>query len=88
MQNPNERVQAIQSKLVTLKSMASQLDRTLVDKTAKEFLLRPAANTLSDMERPQSFGGHCSRMHSWRISQGVKDTNVPVPGIGSVASAR
>jgi hypothetical protein len=43
---------------------------------------------LSDMERPQSFGGHCSRMHSWRISQGVKDTNVPVPGIGSVASAR
>jgi hypothetical protein len=51
MQNPSERVQVIQSKLVTLKSMASQLDKTLVDKTAKEFLLRPAGNTLSDVER-------------------------------------
>ena len=51
MQNPNERVQVIQSKIVTLKSMASQLDKTLVDKTAKEFLLRPAASTLNDVER-------------------------------------
>jgi hypothetical protein len=50
MQNPNERVQVIQSKLVTLKSMASQLDKTLVDKTAKDFLLRPASNSLSDVE--------------------------------------
>jgi hypothetical protein len=51
MQNPNERVQVIQSKLVTLKSISSQLDKTLVDKTAKEFLLRLAANTLNDVER-------------------------------------
>jgi hypothetical protein len=43
-------VQAIQDRLQMLKDSAAKLDKTLVDKRAKDFLLRPASNSLSDVE--------------------------------------
>ena len=44
MQNMDERVQVIQSWLETLKSLVSQLDKTIEDKKVKEYLLRPSSN--------------------------------------------
>jgi hypothetical protein len=41
---------AIQSRLGTLKNSLSQLNKTLVDNRAKGYLLRPASNSLSDVE--------------------------------------
>lgn len=49
MQNP-KRVEAIRSKLEGLKIVLSQLDKTLVDKTAKDYLLQPASNSMGDVE--------------------------------------
>ena len=40
----------IQDRLGTLKNSLSQLNKTLVDNRAKGYLLRPASNSLSDVE--------------------------------------
>jgi hypothetical protein len=42
--------QAIQDRLQTLKDSAAQLDKTIVEKRANYYLLRPASNLLSDVE--------------------------------------
>ena len=56
MQNMDERVQVIQSWLETLKSLVSQLDKTIEDKKAKEYLLRPVSNSMIDVEFLLSHG--------------------------------
>ena len=44
------RIQAIQSNLGTLKDLASQLDKTIVNREAQNALLLPASNAFSDIE--------------------------------------
>ncbi len=50
MANSGGRATAIQSRLEKLKTVVAELDKTIVDKKAKDFLLRPAANAFSDVE--------------------------------------
>jgi len=47
----NERVQEFQNEIIELKSLLVHLDKTVVDKDAKEFLLQTAENSLGDVER-------------------------------------
>lgn len=57
--------QAIQNKLRTLNDLAAQLDKTVIDKKAKDCILRPALNWLSDV--------------GYSLSQGRKATvNAPM----------
>jgi hypothetical protein len=50
MNNANDRVQQIQTALRAQSALATQLEKTIVNKDAKEFLLRFALNSLSDVE--------------------------------------
>jgi hypothetical protein len=57
--------QAIQNKLRALSDLAAQLDKTIRDKKAKDCILRPALNWLSDV--------------GYSLSQGRKETvNAPM----------
>jgi len=46
----NERVQQFQNKITELKFLLVQLNKTVVDKDAKEFLLHTGKNSLDDVE--------------------------------------
>jgi hypothetical protein len=50
MANSSGRATAIQSRLGKLKALVAELDKTIVDKKAKDILLRPASNAFSDVE--------------------------------------
>ena len=50
MQNADLRLREIQNKLGTLRGLLSELDKTIVDKNSKDYLLRAASNLLSDVD--------------------------------------
>jgi hypothetical protein len=50
MADSSGRATAIQSRLGKLKALVAELDKTIVVKKAKDFLLRPASNAFCDVE--------------------------------------
>jgi hypothetical protein len=50
MANSSGRATTIQSRLGKLKALVAELHKTIMDKKAKDFLLRPASNVFNDVE--------------------------------------
>lgn len=51
MQKANRRVQQVRERLTTLSDLLSKLSKTILDREARAFLLRPPTNSLRDVER-------------------------------------
>ena len=58
------RIEALQQKITRLKDLLSHLEKTIVDKDTKEFLLRTPKNSIDDVERyllPQGIRARAAR---------------------------